>query len=421
VPTEPASTDLGGSASVVEEASTSSAGEGAASPVDDEESDEEVKPTTIHSSIEPLDSVDDGAAQLEAELARLQEEVQRLKEHEQHLDDTSWARRGSLMDGAQEAAFREYQAHKRTSSLESNITLTTEDETTEYEAEPEEEEEDEEEGDVKEEKGGGMSQQEEEKVREEEKVEEMQPTLGTRLPAPDMDIMGSITPVEEEHVLEEDEPQYETDDALMSAAPEEILDQLETQLAHNKDAVRALEAECLGLRATLKKTLRFLAAIVFFSMVAVFYIKQASSMSAAAGGGPVKVVPGSTCDVTPFVGNCVMHNESASLAKFAKQMKAATTRLNKVEDILTETVHMVENPQLEEPTPILPYRSSELVSEALHAAESSRKSRKARMAAMTDKMSRAQATRRSYGIADPPLSPEELQRQAQGKSSWSMW
>lgn len=157
--------------------------------------------------------------------------------------------------------------------------------------------------------------------------------------------------------------------------------------------------------------------------MAVFYIKQSVGAVAPAGDAPVEVTRGSTCDVTPFVGNCVMHNESASLAKFEKQMKAATTRLNKVEDILTETVHMVENPEVEKPKPTPPYRASELVSEALHVAESSRKNRKAKIAAMGDKMSRASATRRSHGIPDPPLTAAELQREAEGKSSpgWSVW
>ena len=79
------STDLGGSPSRPTESPTS--------PTEEDESDEDVKPTAIHSSIEPLDSVDDGAAALEAELERSRLEVQRLLEHEQHLDDASWARR----------------------------------------------------------------------------------------------------------------------------------------------------------------------------------------------------------------------------------------------------------------------------------------------------------------------------------------
>ena len=82
---------------------------------------------------------------------------------------------------------------------------------------------------------------------------------------------------------------------------------------------------------------------------------------------------------------------------------------------------MVENPQIEEPKST-EYRSSELVSEALHLAESSRQARKEKVASMQTKLSRAQAMRRSTGIVDPPLAAEELAAETKSSSSsWSVW
>ena len=47
------------------------------------------------------------------------------------------------------------------------------------------------------------------------------------------------------------------------------------------------------------QTLRFLAALIFFFTVALLYVKH----SAPVAGNSVEITPGSTCDVTPFVGN----------------------------------------------------------------------------------------------------------------------
>ena len=125
-----ASTDLDGAA----ELSSPDVSPPTSPSPDDEESDD-AKASSIHASIEPIDSIDDGAAALEAELERSRLEVERLLEHEQHLDDASWARRGSLADPPPGAAYQSYKAHQRTASNATDTTVTSATDTDEDETE----------------------------------------------------------------------------------------------------------------------------------------------------------------------------------------------------------------------------------------------------------------------------------------------
>ena len=109
------------------------------------------------------------------------------------------------MDPSQMAAYKEYQAHRRT---ESNATVTTE--TDASETEPDDRE-----------------QENEEEEEEEVMVNVALPSSSTGLsaaPLVDRADVGAMVVSEEEHVLEEEEVLYETDDALMSVSAERVVD-----------------------------------------------------------------------------------------------------------------------------------------------------------------------------------------------------
>ena len=115
------------------------------------------------------------------------------------------------MDPLQMAAYKEYQAHRRT---ESNATVTTE--TDASETEPDDRE------------------QENEEEEEEVTVNVALPSSSNGLSAaPSVDRadvdradVGAMLVSEEEHVLEEEEVLYETDDALMSVSAERVADRV---------------------------------------------------------------------------------------------------------------------------------------------------------------------------------------------------